>query len=360
LQLSRGSFFEHVALWFFGILFAMLLLRGALPVLKTLGEFFLNVSFPFLFALFVAYLLEPGVRAFEWRGFERKRAVQAVYVVFFLMIGFALLTAFFSLDTLLTSVQTFLSRLAASFEELGDGESGPLQALPHSFRAEIFRWVNHLHARLPDLVFAQLERLDDFWEFVFIITLSPFIAYFYLVDGDAFFRFFAQGVPPGWRATFAHLLFRIDGRLARYVRGLVYVAALEGLLVYLGYRLVNLPFALVFAFLTALFEFIPFVGPVLAATFPLLYAIPFGWSKVLAVFAVVLVSQLVENNLLSPLISGKVTDLHPLAILTAVLIGGKLLGFWGMIFAVPVALVVHEVVEMLKSLSLTGGDMYRR
>ncbi|RKQ88933.1 AI-2E family transporter [Brockia lithotrophica] len=355
VQLFRGSPSERAVLWGFALLLLALLLRGALPVLTTLLSFALKVSLPFLLALFVAYLLEPGVRVLERRGFERRRAVQAVYAFFFLLVGFALALAVFRLDEVAKGVQSFLHRLAASFEELGDGTEGPLAALPPSLRAEVLRWGAHLYARLPELAVAQLEKLDNLWNFVFVVTLSPFIAYFYLVDGEAFFRFFALGVPPAWRATFAHLLFRIDGRLARYVRGLVYVAVLEGILVYLGYRLVGLPFAAVFAVLTAIFEFVPFVGPVLAAGFPLLYAVPLGWSKVLSAFAVVLVAQLVENNLLSPLISGKVTDLHPLAILTAVLVGGELLGFLGMVLAVPVSLVVREVVFAWDSLRAPEG-----
>ncbi|MBT9252278.1 MAG: AI-2E family transporter [Brockia lithotrophica] len=341
--------------WIFAALLSALLLRGALPVLTALLFFVLKVSLPFLLALFVAYLLEPGVRVLERRGLERRRAAQIVYAFFFLLAGLALAAAVFRLDALATGAQSFLHRLAASLEELGDGTNGPLAALPPSLRAEVLRWGSHLYARLPELTVAQVEKLDNLWNFVFVVTLSPFIAYFYLVDAEAFFRFFALGVPPAWRATFAHLLFRIDGRLARYVRGLVYVAVLEGLIVYVGYRLVGLPFALVFAVLTAVFEFVPFVGPVLAAAFPLLYAVPLGWSKVLSVFAVVLVAQLVENNLLSPLISGKVTDLHPLAILTAVLVGGELLGFLGMVLAVPVSLVVREVVSVRDYLRVPEG-----
>lgn len=111
---------------------------GALPVLTALLFFVLKVSLPFLLALFVAYLLEPGVRALERRGLERRRAAQIVYAFFFLLAGLALAAAVFRLDALATGAQSFLHRLAASFEELGDGTNGPLAALPPRFARRSF------------------------------------------------------------------------------------------------------------------------------------------------------------------------------------------------------------------------------
>jgi predicted PurR-regulated permease PerM len=164
-------------------------------------------------------------------------------------------------------------------------------------------------------------------------------------------------LPPRVRSSAAETFFAIGHGLQRWIIGQFCAMAVVGVLTFVGLWLLDVPSALALAVIAALFEFIPFLGPVLAAV-PAL-AIAFGESPALAlwVLALYLVVQQVEGNVLMPLIQQRVVSLPPVATLFAVLAAGILFGPLGVLLATPLAVVCMIAIKKLWVRDALGEDI---
>ncbi|MBZ9751310.1 AI-2E family transporter [Deinococcus sp. HMF7604] len=122
-----------------------------------------------------------------------------------------------------------------------------------------------------------------------------------------------------------------------YVRGQLLIALFIGVFVWLGLTLVGIPSAAAIGFLAGVFNIVPYLGPVIGATPAILLALtmPGALLKIVFVIVVFVAANQIEGNFLSPYILSKTTDLHPITVLVAILIGASLLGFAGALLAVP-------------------------
>jgi predicted PurR-regulated permease PerM len=141
-------------------------------------------------------------------------------------------------------------------------------------------------------------------------------------------------------------LFRdIDTALGNYIRGQLLVCLVVGVLAYIGYRWIGLPYPLLLASSVAVFNVVPYLGPFLGAIPALLVALTISRKMVVSALIINLVIQMLEGNVISPQIVGRTLHLHPLLIIFALLVGGEVGGIWGMILAVPFFAVCKVVVE---------------
>ena len=121
-------------------------------------------------------------------------------------------------------------------------------------------------------------------------------------------------------------------------RGQLLVCLVVGILAYVGYMLIGLPYALLLASIVGLMNVIPYLGPFIGAAPAVLVGLSESWKLALFVVAVNVVVQILESNVVSPQIVGRTLKLHPLVIILALLIGGQLGGILGLILAVPSSL----------------------
>ncbi|UBV43124.1 AI-2E family transporter [Deinococcus taeanensis] len=122
-----------------------------------------------------------------------------------------------------------------------------------------------------------------------------------------------------------------------YVRGQLLIALFIGVFVWLGLTVVGIPSAAAIGFLAGAFNIVPYLGPIIGATPAILLALtlPGALLKIVLVIVVFVAANQIEGNFLSPYILSKTTDLHPVTVLTAILVGVALLGFTGALLAVP-------------------------
>lgn len=143
--------------------------------------------------------------------------------------------------------------------------------------------------------------------------------------------------PRPWQPRVLELSTLTGTAVGGYVRGQLLIALFIGVFVWLGLTVVGIPSAAAIGFLAGAFNIVPYLGPIIGATPALLLALtmPGALLKVILVIAVFIAANQIESNFLSPYILSKTTDLHPVTVLLAILVGVALMGFAGALLAVP-------------------------
>jgi predicted PurR-regulated permease PerM len=167
----------------------------------------------------------------------------------------------------------------------------------------------------------------------------------WMLSSDELERFVLSLIPPGvrsdWQAAFAD----VGARLSAYVQGVVLNGCVVGVVMGASLALLGVPYALLLGFIAAIFQAIPMVGAVISGPIILVVVLATsGWGKMLIALAIFGVVQIVDQNVLSPIIFGQRVQLSFLLIILATVVGGTLLGIAGAFLAVPAAAVLQVLV----------------
>lgn len=308
---------------------------------------------PLVVALVVVYLLDPVITALEGRGVGRVLGSLVVYVVFLS------LTA-----AILLNVVPVLTHQAGQFEKGVPALLARAQQGIDDFAARL-----GLHLNLDSLVQALqpgsgraslfLGRITSFTSGVvkaaFVLVLGPLIAFYVLVDLPKIRRGAQSLVPARRREEVGGITRRVGDTLGGFFRGQLVVAILVGLFATLGFWFVGLPYFGLIGFLTVLAALVPLIGTAIAAIpteFVALTAgaetggvlhVRGGWPLALACLAVLVAAQELDTRMLSRRLLRPAVRMHPITTVLSLLLGGSLLGVWGMLLAVP-AVAAGKVV----------------
>jgi predicted PurR-regulated permease PerM len=333
-----------------------LLAWSVIGVLVLIAGFFwyvlrpIRIIFPpLVIALIVVYLLNPAVGALERRGIRRLWGTLLLYVVLLSAVGLLLTflipvvshqVAQFSkgIPDLLTRFQRGLDAFA---KRLGIRiDTGNLVQLfqPGTGEASIF-----------------LSRITSFTSGVvraaFVLLLGPLLAFYLLVDLPKIRRGARSLMPARRRVELMDLGGRVGMTFGGFFRGQLLLALLVGLFSMFMFWAVGLPYFVVIGLLTALFALVPLIGTVIAAIPVLFVALTTtghtggllhmrgGWPLALVSVIVLVLAQQLDTRLLGPRLLDPSLRLHPISVLLSLLVGGTLLGLWGMLLAVPVVMV---------------------
>lgn len=157
-------------------------------------------------------------------------------------------------------------------------------------------------------------------------------------------RYLLSLIKPGARSEWQGAFSEIGARLSAYVQGVVLNGLIVGVLLAAALALLGAPYAVLLGFVAAIFQAIPMVGAVISGPIILLVVLATsGWTKMLIVFAIFTVVQIVDQNVVSPIIFGQRVQLSFLLIILATVVGGTLLGIAGAFLAVPAAAVLQVI-----------------
>jgi putative permease len=180
------------------------------------------------------------------------------------------------------------------------------------------------------------------------LILVPLLVYFFMMDRVAISKWFTRFLPKR-RKLLTQVWEEVREQIGNYVRGKVVEIIIVSIVCYIVFLLMHLPYAILLAALLGLSVIIPYIGAVLV-TIPILIiaCLQWGWSSHLAYFVLVYALIIaIDANILVPLLFSEVVDLHPVAIILAVLIFGSLWGFWGVFFAIPLASLVKAILNAI-------------
>jgi len=327
------------------ILLAVYLITLVMPVLSRVFSFLVTLATPFVLAFIIAYLLHPLVRRFTRRRVPRPVAVLLTYTLFLAGATVAALRITPEVLAQMRELTRQLPQWAAAYQQWLDWFHLQVYQLPDGFRQGIAATIGEMETRASQWITSWLDGLDDRFKQAMVLFVAPFIAYYILRDYGRLKKTMLEFVPRRHRRRVLRLLRDIDRTLGSYIRGQLLVCLVVGVLAYVGYRLIDLPYPLFLAVMVGITNIIPYFGPILGMIPALLVAVTVSAKLVLLVVLVNFAIQFVEGNVVSPLIVGRTLHLHPLWIIFALLAGGELGGIVGMIFAVPVFAVLKVLVQ---------------
>ncbi|SDF94747.1 Predicted PurR-regulated permease PerM [Fontibacillus panacisegetis] len=322
------------------ILFFVWTLR---PMFAVVFNFIKVIFSPFIIAMIISYVLNPVVKMLGDRKVPRTMAVLLIYAVFLTSLSVILMNVIPMFALQLEELGEHLPELTLHTQQLMNRWDNSI--LPGSIRMGMNNWFYQFEHRLAGAISSFLDNIGTTIGVVFNAFIVPFLIFYMLKDFEAFEKIVLRYLPRTRRKSIVTLLKEIDDALGNYVRGQFLVCVIIGVLAYIGYMIVGMPFALLLAGVVAVCNIIPYVGPFLGAAPALIMATTISWKMVLFVFLVNLICQLIESNIISPQVVGRSLHLHPMTIIFALLVGGEIAGIPGLIFAVPLFAVGKVVIQ---------------
>lgn len=324
---------------------------------------------PFLLAGVLAYIGDPAADRLEAAGIPRTGAVAIVFVTL-LLLGLGVLVLL--LPMLVRQVELLATRLPVYLDWLQQAARPWLEAhtgleLP-PLDAEVVRQALRDHWQsaggAAQILLGGLSRSGvALLGWTANLVLVPVVTFYLLRDWDAFMARLRELIPRRWEPQVTGLAAESDQMLGAFLRGQLSVMVGLGVVYTTGLWWVGLDLALLVGLLSGLVSFVPYLGFIvglIAAGIAALVQFQAA-EPLLGVFAVYLVGQLLEGMVLTPLLLGGQIGLHPVAVIFAVLAGGQLFGFLGVLLALPVAAVVavllrHVHERYLQSALYAAGE----
>ncbi|MEI2456240.1 AI-2E family transporter [Lysobacter firmicutimachus] len=309
---------------------------------------------PFVVAAMLGWLGDPLVDRIERTGRSRNTSVTLVFTFMALLVVLVLVI-------LVPLIERQISTLIVSLPSYRDWFTATaIPWLEQRTRLEISDWLDLNH--LIELVRSNWERAGGFATtllgylsrsgFALIglvanIALLPVLTFFFLRDWDVLVDRVASLIPRDYLATISRLAKESDEVLGAFLRGQFLVMLVLGVMYGVGLWGVGLDLGILIGIIAGLLTFVPYLGPASGIILGVIAAlVQYGdWKHVLGVLAVFGVGQVVESYWLTPKLVGDRIGLHPVAVIFAVLAGGQLFGFLGMLLALPVAAVANVLLR---------------
>jgi predicted PurR-regulated permease PerM len=302
----------------------------------------------FFIGLALVFILDPAVTFLSRRGMPRWAAVIVMYVAVVATI-WGLVA--YALPPISRQTREFIDALPELGAAFADWERGVVEwyeelPLPADLRRLLDEQVMASGQAIADLVRQLLaptiNAVVRAATFVLGLIIVPVWLFFVLKDREQFSRSVAGALPPGWRADSANvlaLLGRIGGRWVRgqLLLGLsIFIATVIGLtlLTLLGFAEFG-QFTLVLALIAGVLEWLPIIGPIVAAIPAILIGLSIGFPAAVAAAILYTAIQQLENHILVPKVMGDAIELHPAVVILALVVGGALFGIGGAILAAP-------------------------
>ncbi|EHQ51053.1 hypothetical protein ECTPHS_00090 [Ectothiorhodospira sp. PHS-1] len=325
------------------VILAFLLLLGFAVVL-----FAGRLLAPLLASIIIAYLLEGAVRRLQnWR-IPRMAAVTLVFLVFMAVLVATLLVVVPVMSQQITQLvrelpsmvvqgQNILLQLPERYPQFITEEQ--VREIMGAIRAESIA----LGQRVVNLTLASAMHAVTIMVYLVIV---PIMVFFLLKDKDAILGWIT-GFLPRDRGLANEVWAEVNIKIASYVRGKFVEILIVWAASYLTFIYFNLNYALLLSFMVGLSVIIPYIGAALV-TIPVAvvayfqFGVSSEFTYVLIAYAVI---QFLDGNVLVPLLFSEVVNLHPVAIITAVILFGGLWGLWGVFFAIPLATLIQAVIR---------------
>jgi putative permease len=326
-----------------------MVILGFLLILGFIFIFYLGQMLaPMLAAIVIAYLLDSMVNSLQRLKIPRMIAVLLVFLFF-------LACLFFLIIGLLPMISTQIGQLIQQFPIMVNAIQKQLILLPERYpdfisAAQIRNILGFITAefmglaqRILSLSLASVRGL--IMALVYLI-LVPLLVFFFLKD-KALILGWITGFLPEHRGLATEVWRDVNRQILNYVRGKVWEIVIVWAVTYATFTYLKLQFSMLLALFTGLSVLIPYIGATIMF-FPVALIAYFQWGPG-PEFAYALIAygiiQTLDGNLLAPILLSGVVNLHPVAVIAAVLVFGGLWGIWGLFFAIPLATLFHAVLK---------------
>jgi putative permease len=317
---------------------------GIVAVVLLLGEMLM----PVLASIVIAYLLEGFVLLLERHDWPRLLAVVVVFLLFLLFVASVLVGVLPLVYRQVSDLMQQLPQMLARGQHL-------LMALPERYpelvsAAQIDAAMDAMRREVvgygQTLVSVSLSSLVGVITLLVYLILMPLLVFFFLKDKLLILGWFQRYLPR--HRAIADTVWRdVDRQLSNYVRGKFWEILIVWAVSFVTFSAFGLNYAMLLALLVGLSVIIPYIGASVVTVPVLLIAwFQWGWgAQFLWLAMAYLIIQTLDGNVLVPLLFSEVVNLHPVAIIVAILVFGGIWGFWGVFFAIPLATVVQAILS---------------
>ncbi len=323
-----------------------------------------SVLLPFVAGIVIGYLLDPFATKVQKMGVKNRTwatiiVMLLVFIVILPVLIFLIGMIDEQLGRFISALPQYANNLSVRIEpvvlDLQDKfpslQADKIREFIHGNLANSMKLVGKLLHKLISGGFALVNLLS-------LLLITPIVAFYMLRDWHSFLANVDELLPKKYKDTIRCLAKRIDNILASFIRGQLSVCVLLGTFYATGLYIVGLELGVLVGFLAGLISFIPYVGSIVGFVISIALALAqFGtWGAIVQVIIVFMLGQFIEGNFLTPKLVGDSVGLHPVWIMFALLSGGVLLGFLGLMIAVPVAAIIgvllRHSIECYKQSSL--------
>ncbi|MBI2099206.1 AI-2E family transporter [Candidatus Uhrbacteria bacterium] len=299
-----------------------------------------------LFAsLILAAVMDPAADWCERKRIPRALGVLAIYAG---LLGALVLVVTLLVPPLFDQMREFVASLARLLERLLDQagsirEFGQKYGILENIESGISAVESGL-ARAAGGVFSTISgAVSGLVSLIVFLVIS-----FYLVVEEGALKRMARAIAPEqYHVLLSQLLLKIQKKVGSWLRGQIILSLIIGLMAYIGLLILGVNYALVLGLLAGLLEFIPYIGPIVSAIPAVLLAFSVSPLKAMLVIILYFVIQQVENNILVPKVMQKAVGINPVISVIAVLVGARLAGIMGVLFAIPVVTALDALISEL-------------
>ncbi len=309
--------------------------------------YFLFVIREILAILFISLVLasaiDPWVDWFQAKKMPRAVGVIIIYLLLFSMFATAI---YLLIPPIVAQTNQLIDSFPNIFEKILSGFSSLKEySLKHGILDNLREQFGSVSSNLQKAAGSVFSTIAGLFGGIVTFFLVLVITFYMAVEENALKKIVWSLAPPKYQVYIMGLVNRMQKKIGLWLRGQLLLSLIIFSLTYIGLLIMGVDYALVLAFVAGLTEFVPYLGPMLAAI-PAIF-LSFTQSPTLAVFVAVLyyIIQLTENNLIVPKLMQKVVGLNPIVSIAVLLIGLKVGGIAGAILSIPVATAVSVYVK---------------
>lgn len=291
----------------------------------------------------LAYSLKPLINLMIDKGINKRVAALTIILVTIAITIISIIIIIPSLFKESLNINNALYKIQSYLEELYN------KLMPLRNNKTMFVILDTIYSNINKMLSEMLNKIFkgalNIGENLLTLSIVPIIVYYFLADSEIIFNKFLILFPVKIRAIVKKIFGDIDKILGRYIVSQFILCAIVGILTFVALICLHVDFPLILSLLNAIFNIIPYFGPLFGGIPAVLVAFLGSTKTAIWTFVCLQLIQQIEGNILSPKITGDSVSMHPLTVIILLIIGGKIGGFIGMVLAVPVGVVIKIIYE---------------
>jgi predicted PurR-regulated permease PerM len=297
-----------------------------------------NVLFIVVLSVIFSSALDGPVSYLETKRIPRVWSTLMIYLV---ALGFIALVVY----TVVPIAAFELTKVLDSFKVVGGApqffDTKVFENLRGVVNANLEQWSGTLASGSASLISVLAPIFGGVMFFVSTVVFTFYLA----VGKNGVDNFLSAVLPLAYESYVTNVFHRVRTKIGRWLQAQMALSAIMGFLVGLGLFFLGVRYSLTLGILAGLFEMVPVVGPVFIGVVAIIVALSDSANLALYTLLFFVILQQLESNFLVPVVMRRAVGLHPLLVFISLIIGGNLLGFVGLLVAVPIAVTIQEVVE---------------
>lgn len=315
-------------------------------VLAPFQKLIAILFFPIIISGLLYYILSPVVRLFARLKYVPRSV--AILLVYSLIAGVIFLFVQYAGGMIVDQVQQITEQLPKKTEKtlnetkqlIKDNNFGMFSI--EEIKQKVITYLSSLAQTIGNNL---ADIVSTITSVATVLIVVPFILFYFLKDGARLRPFLLKFIPEKHFHEGDNILKDIDGTLSAYIIGQMTVAFADGVLMYIGYLIIDLDYALILALFVVITAVVPLLGPALGILPAVLVGLIQAPMMVAYILIVLIIVQQLEGNLVSPLVFGNRLHLHPLTIILLLIVAGALYGFVGILIAIPLYAVLKVTIK---------------